>query len=94
MLTKEDIENLSTLARLELADEEKEAFAQALGPIIAYVSEVSAVVTSGEEMPQVGALRNVMREDGPALGGGTFTEAILKNAPHTEDGYVRVKQIF
>ena len=94
MITKGDIENLATLARLEVADEEREAFAATLGPILAYVGEVSAVVTDGEEMPRVGALRNVMREDGPARSGGTFTDVILKNAPQTEDGYVRVRKIF
>lgn len=94
MLTKEDIENLATLARLEVADDEKVAFAATLGPILAYVGEVSAVTTSGEEVPRVGELRNVMREDGPARDGGTFTDAILKNAPQTENGFVKVKQIF
>jgi len=94
MITKDDIENLATLARLDVADEDKEEFAEILGPILDYVSEVSSVVTADDATPRVGALRNVMREDGPARSGGAFTDAILKNAPETEDGYVRVKQIF
>ena len=90
MLTKENIEDLATLARLELADEEKESFALTLGPVLAYVGEISAVVTDSGEMPRVNVLRNVMREDGPARLGGTFTDAILNNAPKTENGYVLV----
>ena len=94
MITKDDINNLAVLARLEVSDEEKIEFAEALGPILAYVGEVSKVATALDEQLRVGALRNVMREDvEPYLGGG-FTDAILKNAPHTENGYVRVKQIF
>ena len=94
MLTRDDIDHLATLARLEVSDEEKEAFAKALGPILAYVSDVADVQTTEGGLPPVGALRNVMRADDIPRAGGSFTDAILKNAPHSEDGYVRVKQIF
>ena len=94
MLTRDDIDHLATLARLEVSDEEKIAFATALAPILAYVSDVSGVETTESGLPPVGVLRNVMRRDDAPRAGGTFTDAILKNAPRSEDGYVRVKQIF
>lgn len=94
MLTKDDISNLADLARLAISDEEKALFAERLGPVLAYVSEVTSVATEEDAAPRVGALKNVMREDGVPREGGTFTDLILANAPATEDGYVKVRQIF
>ena len=43
---------------------------------------------------QVGVVKNVLSEDAQTRGSGEYTDAVLKNAPDTEDGYVKVKQIF
>ncbi len=93
MLRKEDIEHLATLARLEIADEEKELFVHQLDSVLGYVSEISAVATA-HVTPTAGVLRNVLRDDAHPNIGGTFTEAILANAPHREKQYVKVEQIF
>jgi aspartyl-tRNA(Asn)/glutamyl-tRNA(Gln) amidotransferase subunit C len=92
-LTRGDIENLSILARIEVSEEEKDALANSLGSVISYVSEISKVVTEKDPKPVAGELRNVMREDGAPRQGGGFTDAILRNAPDTEDGYFKVKRI-
>lgn len=94
MLTKDDIKHLSTLARIAVSEEEEESLAKDLGAVLGYVSEVSAVATKKDAVPSAGDLRNVMREDDDAYSGGEFTDMILKNAPDTEDGYFKVKQIF
>jgi Asp-tRNA(Asn)/Glu-tRNA(Gln) amidotransferase C subunit len=59
-----------------------------------YVGEVSKVATEEDAIPRVGNLRNVMRPDTDVRPGGEFTAAILENAPHKQDGYVKVQQIF
>lgn len=94
MLKPEDIDHLATLARIDLSQEEKEEFPKQLEAILAYVGEVSKVTTKEDAVPRVGALRNVMREDTDVRPGGEFTDAIIENAPHKEDGYVKVQQIF
>lgn len=94
MLKKEDIEHLAVLARISVSEEEKEAFALQLDSVLGYVSELNKVVTLEESAPQAGELRNVMRDDVAPYSGGEFTAAILENAPHKEDGYVKVGQIF
>ena len=94
MLKREDIDHLATLARLSLSEEEKEEFPKQLEAILAYVGEVSKVTTKEDTVPRIGALRNVMREDSDVRPGGEFTAAIIENAPHKEDGYVKVQQIF
>lgn len=93
MLTPEDIDNLATLARISLTDKEKTELLPTLDSIIGYVGEISEVVT--EDRPsKTGVVKNVLREDTLTRKGGEYTEVILKNAPDTEDGYLKVKQIF
>lgn len=94
MLTKEDIEHLSALARVGVSEAEKEGLAKDLDSVLAYVSEVSKITTESDTIPRAGLLRNVMREDGDAYPGGEWTDAILANAPHKEDEYFKVGQIF
>lgn len=92
MLKPEDIDHLATLARIMLSDKEKAEFPKQLEAILAYVGEISEVVT--EDRPVTpGLVKNVMRQDGDASVPGAYSEAILKNAPDTEDGYIKVKQI-
>jgi aspartyl-tRNA(Asn)/glutamyl-tRNA(Gln) amidotransferase subunit C len=93
MLKKEDIDHLATLARITVSSEEKEDFVRELDAILAYVSELGGVVTKEDVAPKVGILRNALRADENPYAGGEFTEAILANAPHVEDGYVKVGQI-
>lgn len=93
MLKKEDIEHLSALARITVSDVEKEAFVPQLDAILAYVSELGKVVTKEDATPKAGVLRNALREDVNPYAGGEFTDAILANAPHVENGYVKVGQI-
>lgn len=92
MITRADVENLALLARIEISEEEKERLQKDLESILGYVSELTSVV--GEfEAPHKEELINVMREDANAHESGAFTDALLKNAPATENGYVAVKQI-
>ncbi len=94
MLKKEDIEHLATLSRMAISEEEKGSMAAQLDSVLSYVSELSKVVTKEESAPRAGLLRNVMREDADPYPGGEFTDAILENAPHQQDGYLKVGQIF
>ncbi len=94
MLKREDIDNLATLARIALSEEEKEAFPEQLDAILSYVSEIGTVATIEDTTPRAGELRNVMRPDSDAHEGGEYTDTILKNAPQHEDGYLKVQQIF
>ena len=94
MLKREDIDHLATLARIALSEEEKEAFPKQLDAILTYVSEIGTVTTKEDATPRAGELRNVMRPDSDAREGGEYTDAILSNAPQSEDGYLKVQQIF
>ena len=94
MLTKDDIKQLSVLARVAISEEEEGGLAKDLDAVLSYLSEISAIATEADSLPRAGELRNVMRTDTNVYPGGEFTDAILENAPDTEDGYLKVKQIF
>lgn len=93
MITTDDIKNLSVLARIAISEEEEIGLAKDLDAILSYVGEVSSVATGGDGMLSAGDLRNVMRSDDQVYQGGEFREAILANAPRTEDGYLKVPKI-
>lgn len=86
-----DIEKLASLSRLKLSLEEKEMFLQDMESILSYVSELPDI-PAPESRPKP-VLRNVMREDGEPHPVGMHTEALLAEAPKSEDGYVSVKPI-
>lgn len=90
-ITREDVERLATLSRLELTEEEKEALTKDLTSILSYVSElasVDATIEGGRE-----ATHNTMREDSNPHESGVFSDNLLSAAPKVENGYLSVKQI-
>lgn len=89
--TKEDLANLSTLARISIAPEEEEKMLHDMQAILGYVSEINSV--SGEASRVKGNHYNIVREDVVTRESGSDTVAILREAPETEDGYVKVSQV-
>ncbi len=91
-LTREEVEHVAWLARLQLSEEEIEAFREQLSAILEYARmlediDLSAVSPTATVLP----MRNVMREDEvrPSLP----QDVVLANAPDTEDGYFRVRAV-
>lgn len=93
-----DIKKLAVLARIDMSDQEMEEIGKDFDSILAYVGQVQEVsklnghdsdLKSSSDHP----LHNVMREDVVTNKTGEFTEKILKQAPQTEDGFIKVKQI-
>ena len=90
-ITRDDVERLAELSRLELTGEEKEALTKDLTSILSYVSElnsVDATIEGGRE-----ATHNTMREDSNPHEPGIHTDDLLSAAPKVENGYLSVKQI-
>lgn len=92
MLTKEQVEHVALLARLELSDEEKEKYATQLSAILEYAEALNKVDT--ENVPptaHVLPLKNVFRED--RVCDHLANEKALANAPDREGNYFRVPRI-
>ncbi|MCX6756730.1 MAG: Asp-tRNA(Asn)/Glu-tRNA(Gln) amidotransferase subunit GatC [Candidatus Nomurabacteria bacterium] len=90
-LTEQDLDNLSNLARITIAPEEKQKMLVDLQSILGYVSEINSVegaILRGEE-----DVFNVVREDIITRETGSNTDAILANAPKVKNGFVEVEQV-
>jgi len=91
-LTREDVEHVAWLARLQLTEEEIAQFQDQLSAILEYAHMLEQVDLS--DVPPTATvlpMRNVMREDEvrPSLP----RDLVLANAPDTEDGYFRVPAV-
>ncbi|TJY38525.1 Asp-tRNA(Asn)/Glu-tRNA(Gln) amidotransferase subunit GatC [Cohnella pontilimi] len=91
-ITVKDVEHVAALARLDLSEQEKEAFTGQLNAILGYADKLNELDTSGiEPTSHVLPLFNVMREDEvrPSLP----IEEVLANAPEEEDGQFKVPAV-
>jgi aspartyl-tRNA(Asn)/glutamyl-tRNA(Gln) amidotransferase subunit C len=91
-ISKEEVERVATLARLEISEGEKDTFSKQLSSILTYIEELRSWDTTGIE-PTATVLEqtNVLREDRvqPSLP----VEQALMNAPDSDGEYFRVPRI-
>lgn len=90
-ITHADIVRLAELARMELSSEELSALENDLGSILTYVSELSTL-TDVEGIDRT-YNANTLRADEHPEESGAHTDTLLAEVPHTDRGYVTVKQI-
>lgn len=92
-LTREDVLKLARLARLQLTDEEVEAYRKELSDVLKYVALLdNAEVEDLQPTSQVTGLKNVMRED-EVVDYGIAPKDLLRLAPKTQDGHIKVKRM-
>ncbi|MFA6608423.1 MAG: Asp-tRNA(Asn)/Glu-tRNA(Gln) amidotransferase subunit GatC [Candidatus Paceibacterota bacterium] len=89
--TELDLDNLSALARINIAPEEKQKMLADMQAIIGYVSEINEV--QGELVRGEGDIFNVVRNDAVTNETGSNTETLLSESPAVVDGYVKVEQV-
>lgn len=93
MISKDDIKKLANLARIEMKEEEVTKLQGDIGSILEYVGQVKDATSEYSSEVKIGKVRNVFRTDDMPNETGAITEALLKNAPDTSNGYVKVKKI-
>lgn len=84
---------MARLSRLHLTDDEIDQFASEISAILGYVEQLQSVDL--KDLPptnQVTGLTNVMRADLIKDYGSSPAE-LLKNAPATESGQIKVKRM-
>ncbi|MEK7385043.1 MAG: Asp-tRNA(Asn)/Glu-tRNA(Gln) amidotransferase subunit GatC [candidate division NC10 bacterium] len=92
MITREDVEHVARLARLELSDAEIERMSEQLNAILGYIDKLRELdITNVEPTSHAVPLVNVMREDEvvPCVP----TDAMLANAPDRVGELFRVPRI-
>lgn len=84
---------MARLARLDLGEEEVTEFIDELTAVLQYVEQLKDVDVSGlEPTSQVTGLKNVMRDD-QVVDYGVSRDDLLRLAPHTLDGQLKVKRM-
>jgi len=92
-LTKEEVQHVAELAKLQLSEAELEEYAGQLGQILTYAQQIQSVDTSAvAPTPQVLPLTNVLAED--ASRDSLSNDQAVDNAPDADDGYFRVIAVF
>ncbi|MBU0511368.1 MAG: Asp-tRNA(Asn)/Glu-tRNA(Gln) amidotransferase subunit GatC [Chloroflexi bacterium] len=92
-LTIEQVEHIAELARLELTNEEKIRYREQLSAILEYFAQLQEVDTT--DIPPTASpatSQSGLRPDEPHP--GLDREALLKNAPETEEQQFRVPPVF
>ena len=91
-LTRNEVLHVANLARLSLVPEEIELFTRQLNDILAYVSKLEELDTTGvEPLAHVIPVFNVFRED--VVREGLDRDTALSNAPAREEGAFVVPRI-
>lgn len=85
------VDHVAMLARLALTPEERERLREQLSAILEHINVISEADTSEVPTASVAAARNVMVPDQARP--SVPREALLANAPATEDGYLRVRAV-
>ena len=103
MIERKNVEKLAALARITIPEKEIEKVRTDIDTILAYVDQIKEAndlaVGNKDVVVPVGlhnyasVVKNVMREDGEPHESGKYTDALLKSAPKTADGYIEVKKI-
>ena len=92
-LSRQDVQRIADLARLELTAEELDLFTRQLGDILTYVEQIRRLDTTGVTPTSQVLNRPVDREDVP---GATLTRSdLLANAPDAavESGLFKVPRV-
>lgn len=91
-ISKQEVEHVAKLARLELSEQEKEKLTDQLSNILTYVEKLNELDTNGvESTSHVLDISNVMRDDVAAA--SLPQERALANAPEKAAGHYKVPKI-
>ena len=93
-LSKDEIQHIAKLARLELTDAELEKYGGQLSAVLNYIDQLKEVDVKGVlPTAQVTGLENVLREDVVNGWNKEEIEAALKDAPEREGRFIKVKRV-
>jgi aspartyl-tRNA(Asn)/glutamyl-tRNA(Gln) amidotransferase subunit C len=93
-LTKEEIQHIAELARLDLTDEELEKYGSQLSNVLSYIDQLKEVdVADIQPTAQVTGLENVWRADEAENWNHEELEGAFRQAPGFEDKQYKVKRV-
>ena len=94
MISKEDVEHIAKLARIQLTEQEVRQFQKDFTAILAYFENMNAVdVSHVSPMTHAGTLVNAQREDRVEEKDAKTTASIVAQFPEKEKDYLKVQSI-
>lgn len=94
MLSKEQVEHIAKLARIQLSQEEIEKFQKDLGSVLEYFDALKEIDVAGvPAMMHSVEAQNVMREDIPQPSSEETVRQLLEAFPEKMGRYLKVKSI-
>ena len=91
-ISREDVEHIAKLARLQLTEEEVKRFQIELGKIIEYFDQLKKLDTENvPPMTHAVPIENVLRED--QVKESLPHEEALQNAPEKKESYFQVPKV-
>lgn len=92
-ISLDDVKKLAALSALSMTDEEALRLQAELQNILGFVEQLNQVDTKGVSPTyQVTGLENVWRDD-EIIDYKLDRDALLKNAPASQDGQIKVKRV-
>lgn len=92
MLTKEEVQHIAKLARIQLTEEEICVFQQELTQVLEYFDTIQHADLSGIDSAALMPI-NIEREDLPKREAPETIEQLIAMAPDTKDGNIKVRSI-
>jgi aspartyl-tRNA(Asn)/glutamyl-tRNA(Gln) amidotransferase subunit C len=94
MLDKKEIKHIAALARIGVSEKEIEKYRHDISGVVEYFKELEKLDTKDvEPIGHITGRNNIFRHDEAENITEEDKGAILKNAPETKDGYVKVKSV-
>ena len=93
MISKEEVEHIAKLARLELSGKETEKMQKDLSAILDYFILLKNVPEIGKN-EAVKIVKNILRKDEAVEKNNSVAEKLIQAAPDKKDDYIKVKAIF
>ncbi|HBI33895.1 MAG TPA: Asp-tRNA(Asn)/Glu-tRNA(Gln) amidotransferase subunit GatB [Candidatus Moranbacteria bacterium] len=94
MLTREEILNIATLARIGVSEQDVEKYQHDLSEILDYFKKLDEVDVAGvEPIGHITGMQNTFRSDENFDFGELGKEEIMKNVPEVKGEYIKVKSV-
>jgi aspartyl-tRNA(Asn)/glutamyl-tRNA(Gln) amidotransferase subunit C len=94
MLSREEIINVATLARIGLSEKDIEKYQHDLSDILDYFKKLDEVNVEGvEPIGHITGMQNRSRQDNYEDFGSIGNTAIKNNFPESKEGYLKVKSV-
>lgn len=95
MISKEEVQHIAKLARIELTGKEIEKFQKDLSSVLDYFEILKTAPTDGiEPMTHSVFLQNVTRKDEVQERSPEIAKKLVEMASDSENGFVKVKEVF